>query len=68
MLIKSPSVTLALLPALQMLGPTTGGRDFCGAVKSHALPAAPRCSVRGAEAGLNPFGLGLSSQGAPGTP
>lgn len=25
--IKSPSVTLALLPPLQMWGPTTGGRE-----------------------------------------
>lgn len=72
--IKSPSVTLVLLPPLQMLGPTTGGRegargrDFCGAGKSHVLPAAPQCSVRRAEVSLNPFGLGLPSQGAPGTP
>lgn len=51
--IKSPSVPLALLPPLQMLGPATGGREgargrhFCGAGKSHVLPAAPQGSQMG---------------------
>lgn len=41
---------------------------FCGAVKSHVLPAAPQWSVEQTGAGLNPFGLGWPSQGAPGAP